>query len=165
MLVAPKPKEELIVYLSASHGAISAVLMSERDKVQMEVYFVSRALQGPKLNYTPMAKLVLTLVFAAERLSTLIIACRVAKRWIDVVLDVVPPLCQPPRSMWRHLPIEFPAPGEQCPAYVSRNGILQQHLFFNGLGIFRIAYLGGHPSISPVDPPTDTLDPSGLGGP
>nr|GEW81286.1 reverse transcriptase domain-containing protein [Tanacetum cinerariifolium] len=30
MLVAPKPKEELIVYLSASHGAISAVLMTER---------------------------------------------------------------------------------------------------------------------------------------
>ncbi|GJX98704.1 reverse transcriptase domain-containing protein [Tanacetum coccineum] len=30
LLVAPKPKEELIVYLSASHGAISAVLMTER---------------------------------------------------------------------------------------------------------------------------------------
>ncbi|GJZ47103.1 reverse transcriptase domain-containing protein [Tanacetum coccineum] len=33
MLVAPKPKEELIVYLSTSHGAISAVLMTERDKI------------------------------------------------------------------------------------------------------------------------------------
>ncbi|GJZ20663.1 reverse transcriptase domain-containing protein [Tanacetum coccineum] len=33
MLVAPKPKEELIVYLSASHGAISAVLMTERNKI------------------------------------------------------------------------------------------------------------------------------------
>ncbi|GKC65532.1 reverse transcriptase domain-containing protein [Tanacetum coccineum] len=30
MLVAPKPKEGLIVYLSASHGAISVVLMTER---------------------------------------------------------------------------------------------------------------------------------------
>ncbi|GJU47045.1 reverse transcriptase domain-containing protein [Tanacetum coccineum] len=68
MLVAPKPKEELIVYLSASHGAISAVLMTERDKVQTPVYFVSRALQGPELNYTPMEKLVLALVFAAKRL-------------------------------------------------------------------------------------------------
>ncbi|GKE08139.1 reverse transcriptase domain-containing protein [Tanacetum coccineum] len=68
MLVAPKPKEELIVYLSASHGAISAGLMTERDKVQMPVYFVSRALQGPELNYTPMEKLVLALVFAAKRL-------------------------------------------------------------------------------------------------
>nr|GEV87195.1 reverse transcriptase domain-containing protein [Tanacetum cinerariifolium] len=31
MLVAPKPKEELIMYLSASYGAISAVLMTEKD--------------------------------------------------------------------------------------------------------------------------------------
>ncbi|GJX53128.1 reverse transcriptase domain-containing protein [Tanacetum coccineum] len=68
MLVAPKPKEELIVYLSASHGAISTVLMTEMDKVQMPVYFVSRALQGPELYYTPMEKLVLALVFAAKRL-------------------------------------------------------------------------------------------------
>ncbi|GKE51744.1 reverse transcriptase domain-containing protein [Tanacetum coccineum] len=68
MLVAPKPKEELIVYLSASHGAISAVLMTERGMVQTPVYFVSRALQGLKLNYTPMEKLVLLLVFAAKRL-------------------------------------------------------------------------------------------------
>ncbi|GJU32727.1 reverse transcriptase domain-containing protein [Tanacetum coccineum] len=68
LLVAPKPKEELIVYLSASPGAISAVLMTERGAVQTPVYFVSRALQGPKLNYTPMEKLVLSLVFAAKRL-------------------------------------------------------------------------------------------------
>ncbi|GJZ32222.1 reverse transcriptase domain-containing protein [Tanacetum coccineum] len=33
LLVAPKPKEEVIVYLSASHGAISAVLMIERGTV------------------------------------------------------------------------------------------------------------------------------------
>ncbi|GJZ92099.1 reverse transcriptase domain-containing protein [Tanacetum coccineum] len=32
------------------------------------VYFVSRALQGPKLNYTSMERLVLALVFAAKRL-------------------------------------------------------------------------------------------------
>ncbi|GJV31316.1 reverse transcriptase domain-containing protein [Tanacetum coccineum] len=40
MLVAPKLKEELIVYLSASHGAISAVLMTERGTVQTPVYFI-----------------------------------------------------------------------------------------------------------------------------
>nr|GEU88696.1 reverse transcriptase domain-containing protein [Tanacetum cinerariifolium] len=68
LLVAPKPKEELIVYLSASHGAISVVLITERGTVQTPVYFVSRALQGPELNYTSMEKLVLSLVFAAKRL-------------------------------------------------------------------------------------------------
>ncbi|GJQ92949.1 reverse transcriptase domain-containing protein [Tanacetum coccineum] len=33
LLVAPKLKEELIVYLSTSHGAISVVLMTERGTV------------------------------------------------------------------------------------------------------------------------------------
>nr|GEV56697.1 reverse transcriptase domain-containing protein [Tanacetum cinerariifolium] len=68
MLVAPKPKEELIMYLSASYGAISTVLMTERDTVQTLVYFVSRVLQAIELNYTPMEKLVLALVCAAKRL-------------------------------------------------------------------------------------------------
>ncbi|GJT84967.1 reverse transcriptase domain-containing protein [Tanacetum coccineum] len=54
LLVAPKLKEELIVYLSASNGAISAVLMTERGTVQMPIYFVIRTLHGPELNYTPM---------------------------------------------------------------------------------------------------------------
>nr|GFA34221.1 reverse transcriptase domain-containing protein [Tanacetum cinerariifolium] len=58
LLVAPKPKEELIVYLFASYGAISAVLMTKRGAVQTPVYFVSHALQGPELNYTLMKKLV-----------------------------------------------------------------------------------------------------------
>nr|GEY28167.1 reverse transcriptase domain-containing protein [Tanacetum cinerariifolium] len=68
LLVAPKPKEELIRYLSATYGAISAVLMTERGATQTPIYFISRALQGLKLNYTPMEKLVLSLVFAAKRL-------------------------------------------------------------------------------------------------
>nr|GEY47046.1 hypothetical protein [Tanacetum cinerariifolium] len=68
MMVAPKLKEELIMYLSASYGAISAVLLTERDTVQTSVYFVSRALQAPKLNYTLMEKPVLALVCATKRL-------------------------------------------------------------------------------------------------
>nr|GFC25375.1 reverse transcriptase domain-containing protein [Tanacetum cinerariifolium] len=68
LLAAPKPQEELIMYLSATHGAISAVLLTERGTVQTPVYFISRALQGPELNYSPMEKLVLSLVFAAKRL-------------------------------------------------------------------------------------------------
>nr|GEU42224.1 reverse transcriptase domain-containing protein [Tanacetum cinerariifolium] len=68
LLVAPKPKEELIIYLSATYGAISAVLMTESKVTQTPIYFISHALQGPELNYTPMEKLVLSLVFAAKRL-------------------------------------------------------------------------------------------------
>ncbi|GJW66427.1 reverse transcriptase domain-containing protein [Tanacetum coccineum] len=61
MLTAPKEKEELIMYLASAKEAISAVLMTERDGKQMSIYFVSRALQGPKINYTPMKKLILAL--------------------------------------------------------------------------------------------------------
>nr|GFA61759.1 reverse transcriptase domain-containing protein [Tanacetum cinerariifolium] len=68
LLAAPKPQEELIMYLSATYGAISAVLLTERGTTQMPVYFISRALQGPKLNYSSMEKLVLSLVFATKKL-------------------------------------------------------------------------------------------------
>nr|GEV66470.1 reverse transcriptase domain-containing protein [Tanacetum cinerariifolium] len=68
LLVAPKPHEELIMYLSATYGSVSAVLMTERGTTQTAIYFINRALQGPELNYSPMEKLVLSLVFAAKRL-------------------------------------------------------------------------------------------------
>ncbi|GKB83076.1 reverse transcriptase domain-containing protein [Tanacetum coccineum] len=68
LLCTLKPKGRVIDTLSASYGAVSAVLMTERGTVQTQVYFVSRALQGPELNYAPMEKLVLALVFAAKRL-------------------------------------------------------------------------------------------------
>nr|GEY52750.1 reverse transcriptase domain-containing protein [Tanacetum cinerariifolium] len=69
LLVAPRPHEELIMYLSATHGAISAVLMTERGATQTPIYFISRALQILKLNYSPMEKLVMSRPDAAGRLQ------------------------------------------------------------------------------------------------
>ncbi|GKA55086.1 reverse transcriptase domain-containing protein [Tanacetum coccineum] len=69
MLTAPMEKEELIVYLAAAKETVSAVLMTEREAKQMPIYFVSRALRGPKLNYTSMEKLALALVHASKRLK------------------------------------------------------------------------------------------------
>nr|GEV91938.1 reverse transcriptase domain-containing protein [Tanacetum cinerariifolium] len=66
MLTAPMEKEELIVYLAATKEMISAVLMTEKEAKQMPIYFVSRALRGPKLNYTSMEKLMLVLVHTRE---------------------------------------------------------------------------------------------------
>ncbi|GJW41844.1 reverse transcriptase domain-containing protein [Tanacetum coccineum] len=68
MLIAPEEQEELIVYLAASKEAVSVVLMTEREARQMPIYFVSRALRGPEVNYTAMEKLVLALVHASKRL-------------------------------------------------------------------------------------------------
>ena len=42
--------------------------MAEREKKQVPVYFISRALQKAELNYTTIEKLVLSLVFAVRRL-------------------------------------------------------------------------------------------------
>nr|GEW86388.1 reverse transcriptase domain-containing protein [Tanacetum cinerariifolium] len=73
VLQLPSPRtvkeEELIMYLSATYGAVSAVLMTKRGTTQTPIYFISRALQGPELNYSPMEKLVMSLVFAAKRLG------------------------------------------------------------------------------------------------
>ncbi|GJX40107.1 reverse transcriptase domain-containing protein [Tanacetum coccineum] len=71
-LTAPMENDELIVYLEAAQEAVSIVLMTGREAKQMLVYFVSRALQGPEINYTPMEKLVLAIVhanFIVERLE------------------------------------------------------------------------------------------------
>ncbi|GJU70502.1 reverse transcriptase domain-containing protein [Tanacetum coccineum] len=69
MLTAPMEKEELIVYLVAAKETVSTVLMTESEAKQMPIYFVSRALRGPELNYTSMEKLVLALVHASKRLK------------------------------------------------------------------------------------------------
>nr|GEU68586.1 reverse transcriptase domain-containing protein [Tanacetum cinerariifolium] len=69
MLTASKQKEELVIYLAAAKEAVIAVLMTERDEKQMPIYFVSRALQGPEINYTPMEKLILALVSVSKRLK------------------------------------------------------------------------------------------------
>ncbi|GJR91245.1 reverse transcriptase domain-containing protein, partial [Tanacetum coccineum] len=61
MLTAPEEKEELIVYLALAKEAVSAVLMTKREGKQLPIYFVSRALRGPEVNYTSMEKLVLAL--------------------------------------------------------------------------------------------------------
>ncbi|GKE39283.1 reverse transcriptase domain-containing protein, partial [Tanacetum coccineum] len=69
-------KEELVIYLAASKEAVSAVLMTEREAKQMSIYFVSRALRGPEVNYTSMEKLVLALVHASKRLRRLRISVK-----------------------------------------------------------------------------------------
>ncbi|GJX83276.1 reverse transcriptase domain-containing protein [Tanacetum coccineum] len=69
MLAAPMEREELIVYLAATKETVSAVLITEREAKQMPIYFVSRALRGPEINYTSMEKLVMALVYASKRLK------------------------------------------------------------------------------------------------
>ncbi|GJS20988.1 putative ribonuclease H-like domain-containing protein [Tanacetum coccineum] len=68
-LTAPVEREELIVYLAVAKEAMSAVLMMEREAKKMPIYFVSRVLQGPEVNYTSMEKLVLSRPEIAGRMQ------------------------------------------------------------------------------------------------
>ncbi|XP_071718481.1 uncharacterized protein [Rutidosis leptorrhynchoides] len=65
-LTAPVVGETLMLYLTTSKEAISSFLVTDRG--QMHVYFVSKALSGSEVNYTPMEKLVYALVHTARRL-------------------------------------------------------------------------------------------------
>ncbi|GJR75168.1 reverse transcriptase domain-containing protein [Tanacetum coccineum] len=67
-----------MVYLLAANEAVIAVLLVERHGRQAPIYYISRTLQGAKINYPPMEKLVLALVHAARRLR------RLAKWGIDL---------------------------------------------------------------------------------
>nr|XP_043614235.1 uncharacterized protein LOC122586293 [Erigeron canadensis] len=67
-LTTPEPKETLFVYLAASAECVSAVLIAERERQQIPIYFVSRVLQGAEVNYPGLEKLALALVHAARRL-------------------------------------------------------------------------------------------------
>ncbi|GJS36634.1 reverse transcriptase domain-containing protein [Tanacetum coccineum] len=53
--------ETLIVYLVASEERISAVLMTERGKKQVPMYFISRTIHKAELEYPELEKLILAL--------------------------------------------------------------------------------------------------------
>ncbi|GJX79377.1 reverse transcriptase domain-containing protein [Tanacetum coccineum] len=99
-LTAPVEKEELIIYLAAAREAMIAILITEREAKQMLIYFVSRALQGQEINYTPMEKLVLALVHANKRL----------KRYIQahpIIVITDQPIKQPRISVKRQILADF----------------------------------------------------------
>ncbi|XP_072074435.1 uncharacterized protein [Arachis hypogaea] len=68
ILQKPLQGEDLFLYLSVTDWAISSALVTERNKVQHPIYFVSKTLQHAELNYPRIEKLALALVFSARRL-------------------------------------------------------------------------------------------------
>ncbi|XP_071731112.1 uncharacterized protein [Rutidosis leptorrhynchoides] len=67
-LTSPVEGETLFIYLEASKECISTVLVSERERIQVPIYFVSRVLQGAEMNYPELEKLTLALVHTARKL-------------------------------------------------------------------------------------------------
>ncbi|XP_072074122.1 uncharacterized protein [Arachis hypogaea] len=68
VLQKPKLGETLYLYLSVTDVTISSVIITENNKDQQPVYFVSKLLQNAELRYPMLEKLVLALVFSARRL-------------------------------------------------------------------------------------------------
>ena len=67
MLTTPEPGEDLLMYLSVSEHAMSAVLLSDWG-VQQLVYYISKTLVDAETRYLPLEKLVLALVHAMRKL-------------------------------------------------------------------------------------------------
>ncbi|XP_030924958.1 uncharacterized protein LOC115951992 [Quercus lobata] len=67
MLSAPELGEELVMYLSVSEHAVSAVLLRDQG-VQQPVYYISKTLVVAETRYLPLEKLVLALVHATRKL-------------------------------------------------------------------------------------------------
>ncbi|XP_072059698.1 uncharacterized protein [Arachis hypogaea] len=68
VLQKPKLGEPLYLYLSITDMAVSSVLITENEKAQQPVYFVSKSLQNAELRYPRLEKLAFALVFSARRL-------------------------------------------------------------------------------------------------
>ena len=68
ILVSPYEGELLTLYLTVSDFSTNVVLVRDKDRVQQQVYYCSRALRGAEERYPKMEKLILALVIAARKL-------------------------------------------------------------------------------------------------
>jgi hypothetical protein len=74
VLVAPKEREPLLLYIAATHQVVSTVLVVERSEegkargVQRPVYFLSKVLSPTKQKYPHYQKLVYSVFTTAQKL-------------------------------------------------------------------------------------------------
>jgi hypothetical protein len=68
----PSPGAPLLLYVAASHSAVSAALVQEKQdgqvKKQAPVYFVSEVLSLSKKNYTELEKVLYAVLMASRKL-------------------------------------------------------------------------------------------------
>lgn len=64
-------------YLLVSPNALSAVLVAERDRAQLHVYFVSYILRNAKIRYATVEKFGLALLMACRKLCPYFVAHKI----------------------------------------------------------------------------------------
>ncbi|XP_060186424.1 uncharacterized protein LOC132615840 [Lycium barbarum] len=70
VLVAPVPGKPLILYISAQERSVGALLAQENSEgKENSLYYLSRMMTPNELNYTPIEKLCLALVFSIQKLK------------------------------------------------------------------------------------------------
>lgn len=57
------------MYVSVSEYAISRVLVAEREKNQLSIYYISRAFRGFEGNYSKVEKVLFAVVMASRKLK------------------------------------------------------------------------------------------------
>jgi len=67
-IASPLEGEVLVIYLAVLEHAVSAILMVERAKEQIPMYYVSHALAGAEVNYPLIEKFAYALVMASRKL-------------------------------------------------------------------------------------------------
>jgi ribonuclease HI len=71
-LCPPEPRSPLLLYVSASNSAVSAVLVKEKEEEgkhkQISVHFASEALSGSKIFYSELEKIAYAVIMAARKL-------------------------------------------------------------------------------------------------
>jgi hypothetical protein len=86
LLKPPDYSRDYLLYIVASEDTIGMVLVQEDDELHEHViYYLSRTLLGPELNYTHVEKLALAVVHTVQRLRHYILLCKTI-----VVVDVNP---------------------------------------------------------------------------
>ncbi|KAM2060462.1 hypothetical protein ACFX1T_045650 [Malus domestica] len=69
VLGAPVPGKPLILYIAAQESSVGALLAQENEsQKEGALYYLSRTLTGAELNYSPIEKMCLALVFAIQKL-------------------------------------------------------------------------------------------------
>ena len=68
-LVSPLSGETLFLYISVSNYSLNVVLVAEREKQQVPVYYISHAFRGSESCYSPIEKSLFALVIASRKIK------------------------------------------------------------------------------------------------
>ncbi|OMO94091.1 reverse transcriptase [Corchorus capsularis] len=69
--------QPMMLYLTSTNESIGGLLVQEVEGVERPVYYLSRCLHGSELNYSPIEKHCLSLVFATQKLQHYLLAHKV----------------------------------------------------------------------------------------